>query len=1391
MTGNETENHGGLRVRNVWRLHLTRNAIMPRSKKDAETLTDDKASHFYVFDYFDKMVCRRVHSTANDHRFIFGLNQPPDDVPPTASHYLTLASLEGEAEEEDPFFYSETGKSSTDLSGMPFLSVILVTIMSMEEDASGGAGDMPGEEKVKDFLISCAGSLRKTAETAYDDFRTKQGAISRPGGKSADEAQMKCRVLHCINSGNFCVAVRTNRPELSYYIAMRIRGNLLNEPKIPGQRQFGFPRLFCSTFTITGMEYRENERHMVSALAEEKARELRAEVVMRFSVPDHRLIRELYQMEEDSSEGRRDVIRTLYGRYDATLTLSMGTFMKIYPWICYSKFNAAPLPLESIEKESNSAIKRLMVALCDKRVEAINERILVDASYIDLDKAGVQNIEAVSRIRQDMVRNENLAVLSMFDDLLKLADNLPWHREEYCHYLHILRDLWKSYSSLRYQDDSFINGNMFLSQMWLVLADVERYLRSVPEQFEGGRYTGKFTCDKIAYEDLMTSLHRAIHSISHFQKLMQSINQQSLMAPNYEVQMHTDLEKFMIAYTEFSREFLSNGFHSDKRKRQLILPVFMMDMTKTCISAIPMFLLPYWTTKDEGLCESNRETECLLLSIILPDIETFGSLYTTLPAICHELSHNFRIMERKERNDALCQFILHKVSMYVIKLWISHTSEAVYSPFGTLETWLSSALEDVLWEQYCEHYGSAHPNANIGALISNMQAFLLKYFFIDADNATRYDLNVSPAKIRKFLERMCGLYQRSASVEGKCWFKDYLACHKQLGDMEKLERNIDLETKDDKTGEWKNSQNRWKECAENVRCLLSKKIPGGETSEGYTLGEWIFSDIIERQCFQTADADNQLFEYAEYFDLATPEIRKIHENAQKDFADSDLVKKVYPYAMNADLWIQKIQLEIIAPCEKLLSELPTPKVQLWEEEHSGKFVRKRLTPMKIRTGLEIHAQNLLHTARDACHTLKDANYLYGVLAAVASERFIFDDFRLDRRILLNRLHSELRIRTRNLQDAYLEKGAEKPFLWLIRGSAEMMSLLTPLCMDMEDSSAFRRSIEAALRVQGAEVKKLVNESTTLYREVFADLGMCLAMELDAFGYLMVMARNRSLSGKVTDKGDVMPRLDRMDLVCWTLLSHAAPGMESAPSRWKGNRKRALDALRETCANYYRNMKTRVLQEVEKTACPELNRTFFDVLQRTLDEPERAEFIEPLPPVLKDLPGWLRSKPAETDENRQERYRTLAKEMENLWMAVCFSSHIILIAQMAENAILRFDRKLGEHFISLYERMYASTHSESEQPTWTPSHVLRAIGGLYRQGTVGAFFQSPEHSVDAVRPELRDTLSFVLYYYYRNWHIYGDWNRFRDSFSHKGSGRKEKERAFLNQWLDGLMGGESK
>ena len=324
--------------------------------------------------------------------------------------------------------------------------------------------------------------------------------------------------------------------------------------------------------------------------------------------------------------------------------------------------------------------------------------------------------------------------------------------------------------------------------------------------------------------------------------------------------------------------------------------------------------------------------------------------------------------------------------------------------------------------------------------------------------------------------------------------------------------------------------------------------------------------------------------------------------------------------------------------------------------------------------------------------------------------------------------------------------------------------------------------------------------------------MCLALNLDAFGYLMVMARNRSVSGDVTEQDDLLSNLERMDLVCWTLLSHAAPGVETKSDKRQTNRKKAREAMQNRCRACYQTLEQRVQRKMTEDGQSELKRDFFSVLEMVLEYPEKADHIAPLPPVLKKLPGWLAGPPSpegkrEKPENRQNRYRALAKEMEALWMTVYFSSHIFLVTEMAEKKIWRFSDMLGGHFIALYQTMYASIHGKSQdhgpaaeehaQPGWNPSHVLDTIGQLYREGNVAAFWQEqnpedPEPSAPfahTLHPEFQDTLSFVLYYYYRNWYIYSDWSGFRKTFdSDQSEGGEQRE--YLNQWLDGLMGGKA-
>ena len=134
-----------LHIRNVWRLHLTRNAIMPRNNVSDNWNGRDGATRFYMFDYFDKLICRPVKWDDNDYRVCFGLNQPPDDVPPTASHYLTLLSFD----EEIPNPFEDLSDSKGGLSDMPFLSIILVTVIP---DKASGAAQKLTEGDIREFL---------------------------------------------------------------------------------------------------------------------------------------------------------------------------------------------------------------------------------------------------------------------------------------------------------------------------------------------------------------------------------------------------------------------------------------------------------------------------------------------------------------------------------------------------------------------------------------------------------------------------------------------------------------------------------------------------------------------------------------------------------------------------------------------------------------------------------------------------------------------------------------------------------------------------------------------------------------------------------------------------------------------------------------------------------------------------------------------------------------------------------------------------------------------------------------------------------------------------------------------------------------------------------------
>ena len=1228
-----------MKIDNIRLLRLSRSAPSLLTAPGAAPQDGSEVAWFSLFDYFDGLVVRKGDTL--DYRACFGLDQPAATPPLASSEYLTLVSLAGEEEESgenhgllegDPFF----GGDGQDLSALPFLSVMMVTVLPdpIAAPTSKERGVLIRPDDVDRFLRTCTASLRQWVREVGGEFYAGDAAL-----------QAVYRVYNCMNSGNFCLVTRSRSPELTYHISMRMRAKTLRQ-----DGNDAFPHLDCSTYSLVGLACPD----CVNPQTFLKDETSNAEVALRLSVIN-KVRNSLFQyaagcMTED--------LRGLYGRYDVTLRLNLRQFGQLYPWISAKKLGR-PLPVVDETEEVDGIVRLLRRSLCDQGAQCINVRLLLHME----GTTAQDNDGARRKSRQDKVEQENAAVTELLQEVARLGDGLVDCQDEYRTSLRLLQDLWESYSSLRYQDDSFIDGNILLVQVRLLLDTVKRYLGSVQQK----------RSRKSDYETLSKSLRFAINSIDHFQKLMLSINQQSMQAPNYEVQMHCDMEKFVVAYTEFSRRFLSEHFRplpsgSEvplEKRRQLIFPIITVNTTLNAIRALPLFLLPYWEGKDE-LLYSNGENEQILLSIEVPENGLLGDIYVILPLICHELFHNFRVLGRKERNDALARYLFRRIAQFIVRRWISQTAEKnIYHAFGRLEEELYiDELAVLLWDAYQERCGASHKTANIGVLINNIRVFLVEDIFNQWERSQLQRPELTLEQVKEQLDWLCRLALDASGSEKPEWGGEYQACRDGLA-----------QTPNAKEEDWDR---------------LSKQL--------VPLAKRLALIVVEGHSQQVRRAGDVFLEKLE-------ESRReaVREALEEICGGAELRKLIVGSESVIDQWIIKAD-----GCRRRLSLL------------SGKW-----------DGAAHAARMLDHIICDMFRSVKDANHLYLLLASW--NRYQNKPYKKKTR---DQLIRNYHARIRQTVDGYY---TDREAFWLLHSAPSVHELTAPLGGDLEEEEMFAKPLKGILlSTAQKDVFEIIDSSTTLYREIFADMGMCVSLGLSAFGYLNVLSHNGSF--QALDSQSANLKLDRMRIVCLALLQEA--GLENAE---------AVEQLRSDgriCAR-------ELARHMEPDMCAD---------ERTVQNWQRIrEWIEDLLDGKKELRSvnafrltlevfgkWFR---AETPTGVvQDMYG----QLKSMWIL----AHLINnLHKFVDNGM---SHPLQPHFSELLPVIRRQWQEDEAQ---TPgSSILQKVGGAYSDPSGIKIFLNEQE-------RFQDTLSFVLYYYYHGWSVYG-WS----------------DRSDMEGWLNSLMGG---
>lgn len=1273
----------GLQIDEIRLLRLSRNAPLLLSAPEKQQQGHvETFPCFSMFDYFDWLTVQK--DTELDHMSCLGLElRAAEDLPLVSSQYLTLVTLKGEPKAQvlgagwmwdDPFFCARDMEDV--FAQLPFLSVILVTILPCpNEEPKAQTIPCIRQTDVDAFLKGCACELKKIVwETG-----------SKVCELDAGVPQCVFKVYHCINSGNFCIAMRCRTPEPAYHIAMRVRAATLN-----GNAAHGFPELDCSTFSLMGTAYRVNADKTVEVPPLHIQQASRSKAALRLSVTN-RVHNLLFKYADHSMT---HALNGLYGRYDVTFQLDPEQFWQLYPWICAHKLGKhfPKYKIPAVEEAGLGLTDLLKRTMMEQGAQYINTRFLIYVASCSVE----DNNDERRKTRQDRVNRENANIDSKINEVLLLADTLPYCQQEFKKCVQLLQDLWWSYSSLRYQDDSFINGNMLLAQIGMLLNATRNYIESIDPSLN----------DEMFYKTLVNSLRCAINSISHFQKLMLSINQQSIQAPNYEMQMHADMEKFVVAYTEFSRRFLAEHFsaHGHKvglnERRQLIFPIITVDMVQDAIQATPLFLLPYHKAYGRDLLKSNVYPERILLSIEVPDISAFGNLYVTLPLICHELFHNFRVLTRDRRNDALAKFLLFRVSEYIVQRWIDQAHEgAVYTAFGDLNNeLLVGTLVEQLEMAYRQECGDAHKTANIGVLISNILFFLSQNVFVFRNQyAFRRPVN-SPDQIQKNLRQFCNLALDAAETQPPNWWESFLDCCNYLEQLKKKQDAATREGKSLATDE-----------AEDKK-TLSKQLS--------KLVDTVFLDILSTYTARIAKHYVILFNQ---FSSLEKQLNRSDDSRQAPKV-AEIGKRIY-------FCVERVYLERYSPdridhwirsiygTRLKWTELLQPFVELCRADLSS------LTEEQAQD-LTLAWRAMDYAICDLCRTVKDADHLYLLLYGSFDKE---SSLRLYRGVcdhLLKQYHNKIKMK---LEKYYSDKSDSS---WVLHSAPQMQELFAPLSCDLEQEKMFTQSLERVLfSCSQKDLESLVNGSTVLYREVFADLGMCVALGLNCFGYLRVLARNNAFcKGCRSNKGASL-HLERMLLVSQTLLEQGSGKCHDS----KLSRKK----LHEDCCRCFRVVMNMIVQSMSPAGRNDAKwRKMISQMAHLVKHAAydiSVQNVPAFPATITDFSAWI-------SKTKKDSIPELYQQLQSLWNLVHLFNYL------ANALVVNEDHPLKEHFSTLQAEIAGKWREKKDQHS-ARSHVLVRVGEAYNNSQCTNI---PVRN----HKQFKDTLSFVLYYYYHSWNVYG-------------------------------------
>lgn len=625
--------------------------LLPRHDHDRVIRTETKKEglkrvyqRFCSLGYYDQMSYVRAKDEAAifnyKHCFLIKYPYQQGEQRMVADQMFTLLNDKNNPG-NDPFEISSEQE-------MPFLGIILLTVGSTLSDPKETQTDSVYEELLKAY---------KNASTELLDQTI------------GSEGENGCyRLFYTPNCADLCIVIRTNNLQDIYTIKEQISEKNIDE-------KGGI----CHTTSYTLFQLPEK---MWSDALIEKNKELWLE--MRLDAPED-VMKKIGDCLKNTNNGN---IYGITGSGQYALELNFAVFASVYPFIWEIK--AGSDEKTTGFKEAKTDLQRVFRD-CTSSIKCSYMRVKYQPHYPDENPCN--NANGLCQTAQQLVEKYEDNIVSFTkEQIAKGGYQVSSLKKQKI----LMRELYYTYNDFWFRPTSWWKGVVFYAQLEGIMNGVRQYEYLASKTSRSPEALIKLICQ---------DLEQAIFSVNSFNKLLQSVNQYVVNIPNYEMQTKVNIEKYLMAYTMYLFELSSNYYKKHGSEGvERILPFFLLDFNASNLEAYVLFgkktMMP-----DTNEPKVKREEEIpkpwtTLVAVKCPNYQWFANVYHVLPMITHEMSHNFRYLPQKERNDFVFQYIITHLSKYMMEKILENSGAACQKMhYGNRERFFLKHIKLVIGEK--------------------------------------------------------------------------------------------------------------------------------------------------------------------------------------------------------------------------------------------------------------------------------------------------------------------------------------------------------------------------------------------------------------------------------------------------------------------------------------------------------------------------------------------------------------------------------------------------------------------------------------------------------------------------------------------------------------------